>query len=188
MDREEWDTPLLRQEELVPDGKGVALCSRKVFLEKVDFWVSDRKMAVVLPGGKEWFQTKDLTRAAADRLNAAKVIQFTYRYQQSGGEARVPKQGLLVQLGARKVKQVLPEVHRVEVQEYTEVALSVNKEATPPEIWKVAIANKDKFFNDSLGRLLGEPPSIFKKVSPYFRGEECIQTTIKFSLATSRKS
>ena len=30
-----------------------------------------------------------------------------------------------------------------------------------------------------MGRLLGEPPTIFKKITPYFRGEECIQTTIK---------
>ena len=66
LEQGEWDTPLLRQEGVVPDGKGVALCSRKVFLEKVDFWVSNRKLVVVLPGGKEWFQTKDFTQAAAD--------------------------------------------------------------------------------------------------------------------------
>ena len=35
LDQEEWDTPLLRQEGVVPDGKGIALCSRKVFLEKL---------------------------------------------------------------------------------------------------------------------------------------------------------
>ena len=180
LDQAEWDTPLLLQEGVVPDGKGVALCSRKVFLEKVDYWVSNTKLAVVLPGGKEWFQTKDLTKAAADRLNAAKVVQFTYQYHDTGGqETRTPKQGLLVQLGAVRVKQIFPEVHKVEIQEYTELTLNIYKEAVPPEVWKIAAANKDKFFNDSLGRLLGEPPTIFKKITPYFRGEECIQTTIK---------
>ena len=165
---------------MVPDSKGVALCSRKVFLGKVDYWVSNTKLAVVLPGGKEWFQTKDLTKAAVDRLNAAKTVQFTYQYRDAGGnETRTPKQGLLVQLGAVRVKQIVPEVHKVEIQEYVELTLNIYKEAVPPEVWKIAAANKDKFFHDSLGRLLGEPPPIFKRTAPYFRGEECIQTTIK---------
>ena len=37
---------------VVPDSKEVALCSREVFLAKVDNRVSNTKLALILPGGK----------------------------------------------------------------------------------------------------------------------------------------
>ena len=48
----------------------------------------------------------------------------------------MPKQGILIQLGDTKVRRITPQVRRLEVQKYVGVTLNVNKEATPPEVWR----------------------------------------------------
>ena len=180
LEKLEWDTPLLNEEGVVQDGFGVALCSRKTFLEKVDWWVSGRKLAVILPGNRGWFHDAKLTNAAIAALDGAKVISFTFNYRTPTGETRrTPKQGTLVQLGARRVAQIIPEVHKVATQSYTEITLSINREATPPEVWRSVKMNREKYFNESLVRLMGDPAPVFKRVVPYDRGEDCVQTTIK---------
>ena len=151
LEKLEWDTPLLIEEGVVQDGFGVALCSRKTFLEKVDWWVSGRKLAVILPGGKEWFQDTQLTRTAREAMDAAKVIHFTFNYKTPGGDTRrTPKQGTLVQLGARRVAQIIPEVHKVQVQKRTEITLSATRGATPPAVCRSMRANMETYSSESL--------------------------------------
>ena len=59
LDQEEWDTPLLRQEEVVPDGKGVALCSRKVFFWKtLILWSATEKWQWNCQEGRNGFKPK----------------------------------------------------------------------------------------------------------------------------------
>ena len=79
MDAAEWDTPLLSQEGVVPDGCGVALCSRKSFLAGVEWWARGSTLAIILPGGEEWFKKKEeLSRTAVAKFNEGAEMQSTY--------------------------------------------------------------------------------------------------------------
>ena len=70
----------------------------------------------------------------------------------------------MVQLGARRIFEIILEVQKVEVQSYAEIPLSVNREASPLEVWRSVKANLEKHFNKSLVRLMGGArPASFRR-------------------------
>ena len=165
----EWHDPILTQGEIISDTTGVALVNRREFLDRVaDFVVSLKPLAVILPGTPQWFKDADRSDAATDMLNKAKIIDFTFVYLASDGSTvRTPKKGMLVQVGQSNVEQYIPEMQTIKVKSYRELTLTVLEDSVPAEVWKLVKSKAEKFFLDNLGRLMGAPPAIFRKRSPY---------------------
>ena len=110
----EWHDDILKQDEVISDAAGVALVTRRIFLDRIaDFVVSLKPLAVILPGTPQWFRDVNRSDAATDLLNKAKVIDFTFVYVASDGSTiRTPKKGTLVQVGEPNVAQHALEMQR----------------------------------------------------------------------------